>query len=393
MGAVHCLSVGPAFRAAHAVGQDWAHAAKQVADALAADGLPPAANLGFLYVTDHLAEDLGSILAFLRSRTGIEDWVGSVGIGVIAAGRGGETPDPHAAAEHFNRPAVAAMVGAFPAGGFRVFGPVARSLGDFRQAHGGWVAGHRPILGLVHADPRAPQTMEILTALAEASGAFLVGGLTSSRTAYAQIAERVVDGGASGVLFDEGVAVATGISQGCSPIGPVRRVSEAEDNIIVEIDGRPALDVLKEDMGELLSRDLKRALAYIHAALPIPGSDTGDYMVRNLVGIDPGRGLIGIGAEICEGDPILFTRRDHDAAAADLKRMLAGLAKRTGGAIKGGVYVSCIARGPNLFGEGAREIGMVTEALGPFPLVGFFANGEICRDRLYGYTGILTLFL
>jgi small ligand-binding sensory domain FIST len=76
-----------------------------------------------------------------------------------------------------------------------------------------------------------------------------------------------------------------------------------------------------------------------------------------------------------------------------MKRMLGGLAKRAGGAIKGGVYVSCIARGPNLFGAEAQELGLIAETLGEFPLVGFFANGEICRDRLYGYTGVLTLFL
>jgi small ligand-binding sensory domain FIST len=382
-------AIGPAFRAAHATGPDWGQAASAALAALESGGLPDGANLGFLYVTDHLAGDLGSILTFLRSRTGIEDWVGSVGIGVIAAGSGEMRH-----AEHFNRPAVAVMVGALPAEAFRVFAPVSDGLGEFRSTHGGWIDFHKPTLGLVHADPRAPRTVDILTGLAECSGAYLVGGLTSSRTTFSQIADRVVEGGASGVLFGESVAVATGISQGCSPIGPARPITRAEDNVIAEIDGRPALDVLKEDMGELLSRDLKRALTYIHAALPIPGSDTGDYLVRNLVGIDPSRGLIGIGAEVAPGDPILFTRRDHDAAEADLKRMLAGLARRTAGSpIKGGVYVSCIARGPNLFGEDARELGLVAEALGEFPLVGFFANGEICRDRLYGYTGILTLFL
>ncbi len=385
-----CAAFNPpaAFRAAHATGQDWAQAAKAAADLLQDGGLPAGANLGFLYVTDHLAGDLASILAFLRSRTGIADWVGTVGIGVLAAGAG-----TTARAEHFDLPAVAAMVGAFPAGAFRIFEPVADGLGAFMQSHSSWVEGHHPLLGLVHADPRAPRAVEMVSGLAEASGAYLVGGLTSSRAGFPQIADKVVEGGASGVLFADSVAVATGLSQGCSPIGPVHTITAAQDNVVAEIDDRPALEVLKADMGELLSRDLKRALGYIHAALPIPGSDTGDYLVRNLVGIDPARGLIGIGADIAVGDAILFTRRDHDAARADMRRMLAGLAKRTGGTVKGGVYVSCIARGPNLFGPEAEELALIAEALGAFPLVGFFANGEICRDRLYGYTGVLTLFL
>ncbi|MEE8224028.1 MAG: FIST C-terminal domain-containing protein, partial [Alphaproteobacteria bacterium] len=59
---------------------------------------------------------------------------------------------------------------------------------------------------------------------------------------------------------------------------------------------------------------------------------------------------------------------------------------------RGALYYSCVARGPNLFGDGSVELGTVAEALGDVPLVGFFANGEICNNRLYGYTGVLTLF-
>lgn len=376
-----------AFRAAHATGRDWGQVAKAVCDALDSGGLPEGANLGFLYVTDHLAGEMGSILTFLRSRTGVADWVGTTGVGVLAAGAGESQR-----AEYFDRPAAAAMVARLPAEGFRVFAPCDGPDG-FRRSHGSWIAARQPTLGLVHADPRAPQTLEQLSDLAAASGAYLVGGLTSSRAGFPQIAERVVDGGVSGVLFAADVVVATGLSQGCSPIGPVRVVTEAADGVVAEIDDRPALDVLKEDMGELLARDLKRALGYIHVALPITGSDTGDYLVRNLVGIDPAQKLIGVGAELEPGDRILFTRRDHDAAEADLKRMLAGLGKRVDRPIKGGIYVSCVARGPHLFGEGAQELGLISDALGEFPLVGFFANGEICRDRLYGYTGVLTVFL
>ena len=60
---------------------------------------------------------------------------------------------------------------------------------------------------------------------------------------------------------------------------------------------------------------------------------------------------------------------------------------------KGAVYVSCLARGPNLFGDDSEELRQVQTAIGDVPLVGFFANGEISHDRLYGYTGVLTLFL
>ena len=100
--------------------------------------------------------------------------------------------------------------------------------------------------------------------------------------------------------------IATGLTQGCTPIGQAHKITRAQNNIIVEIDGRPALDVFKEDIGELLARDLRRVAGYIFAALPITGSDTGDYLVRNLVGIDPNHGLIAIGDMVEPGRSIMF---------------------------------------------------------------------------------------
>ncbi len=66
------------FKAAHSAADHWAHAAKACVDSLLP--LPAGANLGFVYSTDRLAEDFGSILAYLRQKTGIEHGVGIVGI-------------------------------------------------------------------------------------------------------------------------------------------------------------------------------------------------------------------------------------------------------------------------------------------------------------------------
>jgi small ligand-binding sensory domain FIST len=89
----------------------------------------------------------------------------------------------------------------------------------------------------------------------------------------------------------------------------------------------------------------------------------------------------------------MFCRRDGDAAREDMLRMLTDLAKRARGQIRGGVYYSCLGRGRYQFGENSEELKMIQEQLGDFPLVGFFANGEISHNRLYGYTGVLTLFI
>ncbi len=159
------------------------------------------------------------------------------------------------------------------------------------------------------------------------------------------------------------------------------------------LDGRPALEVFNEDIGEVLARDLSRTAGYIFAGLPIEGSDTGDYLVRNLVGIDPENGYVAIGELVDPGQRLMFCKRDTATARKDLNRMLNDLKRSLVRPPRGGLYFSCLGRGAGLFGPGSAELGTISAALGEVPLVGFYANGEICHDRLYGYTGILTLFL
>jgi small ligand-binding sensory domain FIST len=141
-----------------------------------------------------------------------------------------------------------------------------------------------------------------------------------------------------------------------------------------------------------LSRDLMRIGGQIFVGLPIQGSDTGDYLVRNLVGIDPNEGLVAVGDAVEQGRELMFCRRDTATAREDLDRMLRSLKGRLRAPPRGGVYCSCLGRGANLFGPDSAELKQIRDTLGDFPLVGFYASGEISQDRLYGYTGVLTLF-
>lgn len=369
-----------AFKAAHATGPDWGRVAKACLEDLGAP--PPGANLGFLYATDPLAADMASLLTFLRERTGIEHWVGTVGLGISTGG-----------AETYDEPAATLLVCALPDDSFRLM-PSLRAAGDAADVlDGGWSAAQVPLFGIVHGDPRNTDLPDILSGLSQSLPAFLVGGLSASRGDTPQIADRLTEGGLSGVLFSAELPVSVGLTQGCSPIGPVRQITAAEHNVVMEIDGRPALEVFKEDIGELLAHDLRRVSGYIYVAFPITGSDTGDYLVRNLTGIDLENACISVGELIEPGRSLMFCRRDHDAAKQDLKRMLADLNQRTAGQAKAGLYFSCLARGQNLFGSDSEELKMIRQELGDIPLAGFFANGEISNDRLYGYTGVLALFL
>ncbi len=374
-----------AFKAGHGAGADWGSAVKACMDSLEAPA--EGANLGLLYATDALAADLSSVLTFLRERTGIEHWVGNVGFGVAASG-----------IEYHNRPALSVLTAALPEAAFRVMAPVTNQAGAgeieaFAEQQAEWLAQHQGLFGVVHGDPRNQNIAEIVTQAAARTSGFLVGGMTASRGPYHQIAGRVTEAGLSGVLFAPEVPVAVGLTQGCSLIAAARTITEAKDDVITAIDGRPALDVFKEDIGELLAHDLRRVGGYIFAAFPIADSDTGDYLVRNLTGIDPGQGWISVAEPVEAGRRIQFCRRDHDAALTDLKRMVRDVKARAGATPKAALYFSCIARGPSLFGDDSEELRLIEAELGEIPLSGFFGNGEIFNNRLYTFTGVLALFL
>jgi len=343
------------------------------------------ATLGILYVSEPAAPALPQLVRDLAAGTGVASWVGGVGLGICAG-----------AEEIYDRPAAAVMIAPLPVDSFRLFGVTDDPAADLPRQHASWIEKAQPSLGLVHADPRCADLIQATIDTGTASGAFLVGGLVSHRCETPLLAGSGPDAlgaaGISGLLLTPEVSVATALTQGCIPIGPVRRIDEARDNVVMAIDGRPALAVFLDDIGPDLARDPRGVGGIIFAGLPVQGSDTGDYLVRNLVGIDPRQGWIALGAEVAPGDLILFCRRDPESARADLDRMLRQLAGRLQGPPKAGIYVSCIARGAALFGEPGVETGMIRDRFGDIPLIGFFANGEISRDRLYGHTGVLTLF-
>ena len=370
------------FAAATAAGEPESLAAQCIAGLSAVDG----ATLGILYTTEPAAPALPELLGTLAEHTGIRSWVGGVGLGVCSA-----------TSEIFDQPAAVVMTAALPPEDFRIFAATADPGSDLPRQHSSWIEGVQPVLALVHADPRCRDMQKAATDTASASGAYLVGGLVSHRCPnplFAMAAGEDAGGseGLAGLMLAPGVAVATGLTQGCVPVGPVHRVDEARDNVVMVVDGRPALAVFCEDIGPELAADLRRVGGLIFAGLPVAGSDTGDYLVRNLLAIDAGRGWLVLGAEVAAGDSILFCRRDPESARRDMTRMVRQLAGRLSGPPKAGVYVSCVARGAALFGDAGVETGLIRETLGEFPLIGFFANGEISRDRLYGHTGVLTLF-
>jgi small ligand-binding sensory domain FIST len=399
----------PGFLVGHATHPDWraalALAAVQLDAASAAHEASAAGplSLGFCYFTDAYAAHAQALVAELRLRWPGVAWVGCVGVGVCASG-----------VEYIDEPALALMLTALPAGRFQVFSG-ARKLqrGDAYSA-------------LVHADPGTPDLAELIGEMSDrtASG-YLFGGLASSRGAAVHMADGVWRGGLSGVAFTRDVALVSRVTQGCQPVGPTRTVTACERNLVLELDGQPALPALLRDLGIASLDDPRSVMPRLRAtlvgltdahdvALALGGRDGGqfgtDTRVRHLIGLDPGRQAVAVADAVQRGQRLAFCQRDVAAARRDLVRIcseirdelspemlpaMAGFAAPHAEAprrILGALYVSCTGRGGSHFGGPSAELKTVQHALGDVPLVGFFAAGEIARHHLYGYTGVLTVF-
>ncbi len=248
-------------------------------------------------------------------------------------------------------------------------------------------------LGIVHGNPlQAGFTPTFEALCASMSDTFFVGGLSSAYSIAPQILNQVTDSLISGVLFKDSADSIVSHTQGCTPVQDSHVITRCDRNLVIELDHRPALEVFKEDIGEVLARDLEKIGGYIFVGFPVPHTDTNDYLVRNIIGFDLDNSVIAIGELVEEGLSMMFCRRDGNSAIEDLQRMLQDISSRISTPPKGALYYSCIARGRNQFGEDSAELKIIQQHLGDVPLVGFFANGEILHNRLYGYTGVLTLF-
>lgn len=398
------------FPYAHAAHADWSQALERCLAELdlqsKLDDCARDPNLGFAYLTEALQPHAQEIVERLRARTGIAHWVGASGAGICATG----TEYPEGAA-------LAVMLGRFAPGSFSVFSGVQRPPALAARTASGASAAYT---ALVHADPNTPELPELIVDMAgKVETNYLFGGLACGEGPFTLIADRALAGGLSGVVFAGDVGLVSRVSQGCYPFAAERLVTRSQDNVIFELDGEQAFDVLLRDAGipervrfggpnEL--RAALEPLARRGLFVGISPSDTGayrertrtsDYVVRHIMAVDPGEGSVSVAAPVCDGARVAFCARDEAAARKDLVRICTQIREHldergeTGGAAvtaRGAVYVSCNGRGRHLFGRPGEELHIIRQQLGEVPLVGFFANGEIGGQNLYGFTGVLTVF-
>ena len=189
-----------------------------------------------------------------------------------------------------------------------------------------------------------------------------------------------------------------GASLACAPIGAAHRVTAARDNILIELDGRPAYEVFAEAAGPLAD-DLARALAFVFIGLPLdPGAERierGRYLVRNIIGPAPNRGCLAVAHRPKVGDTVALLLRDGERARNDLKETLAEMAAGLSKPPAFGLYFDCVSRGSGLYHIPDHDSAYIRQYLGDFPLIGFFTGCEIGplggATRWLQYSGVLVL--
>jgi small ligand-binding sensory domain FIST len=376
------LSVSP--EAAEAAGE----AAREAAAALG--GAP--VDLAFVFLSaDHFG-DAEEALEAVEEELQPAHVLGCVAEGVVARDR-----------ELEDGPAVAVWAASLPDAVIETFQSVALDTDEGVAVTGIPNLDDADLVTLL-VDPFTYPAGGFLSKLNEEEDAVpLVGGLAAGDgepdTQALFLDGEVLYEGAVGAVL-RGVPVRTVVSQGCEPVGRDSVITNAEDNVVFELAGEPALERLKGDLATLTpEQERSAARGGVLAGLVIDENRAdyrrGDYLMRGLVGVDEETGALAVGEAVRVGQTLRFHVRDADSADADLRENLSSAlnAERAAGTL----LFTCNGRGTNLFSSPDHDARVAAELLDGDALAGFFCAGEIGpvggKPFLHGFTATAAIFL
>ncbi len=362
----------------------------EAATGATAEGSP--ADLVLVFASMHHADGLGRIAAEVRRRGLGRHVLGCTGESIV-----GEDREVEGAA--------ALSLWSIGLPGARLE-PLRLAFGDGQFAGWPeWATGPNPPPLILLGDPYSFPTDPFLKRLHEESpGTRVVGGMASGSHSPGGnrlvLDDRVFEDGAVAVRVDGPLTIRTVVSQGCRPIGRPMIVTKAEGNLIQEVGRRPTLEVLRELFEILPPNDQRRVQEGLHVGRVIneyqDSFGRGDFLVRNVIGADEG-GAIAITDSVRVGQTVQFHVRDADSADEDLRALLESeLRGRPDAGVGGALLFSCNGRGSRLFPGPNHDVATIREILGPIPVAGFFAMGEIGpvggQNFVHGYTASIVLF-
>ncbi|HEX5367845.1 MAG TPA: FIST N-terminal domain-containing protein [Dehalococcoidia bacterium] len=381
-----------------ATGTDW-HEALDSALNEAMSGLQGAAvDLALLFASSDYALGYPELVATAQNRLGAGLLIGCSGQGVIGNDR-----------EVEGEPALSVLAFSLPGAYLSVFQVRQSDIQDDAATHA-WLANLSETAPDVHAwiilaDPFSFDSDALLTALSQAyPGMPLIGGLASGDFRLQKtdlfVGGEVVQEGAIVLALGGPYTVQTVVAQGAEPIGEPWTITGSNENLVETLGMRPALEIMIETLQSLPPDVQVRAQRNLLVGLAMneykDEFHRGDYLVRNILGVNQEEGWIAVGARPVTGQTLQFHMRDPKAADTDLLEMLTrARGEEAPGSPIGALLCACNGRGVGLFGTPDHDARMIRDVLDAIPLAGFFCNGEIGpvggKPFLHGYTASIAV--
>lgn len=373
------MRVGAALR----VTEDADVAAMEAADEVAQELGDEPCRLAVMFASPHHRDDLAGVGAAVGARLQADVRLGAVAQGVAGPAR-----------EVESEAALAVWAAAFEEGEAEPFRSWAVNRPEGGMAVAGWPDSRSGDLILLLADPFSYPAAQVARHVSEERpGHRILGGLVSGGRGASRllVGDEVHDEGAVGVVL-HGVDVRPVVSQGCRPVGEPLTITAAEDNLILELAGEPAVDRLKSLFDDVEPADRELMQSGLHLGLVadeyLEDFATGDFLIRSVMGVDQERGAVAVGDHVSVGQVVQFQVRDADSAHQDLLDHLDGPAE-------GALLFTCNGRGQRFFGEPDHDAGLLGEHL-TRAVAGAFCAGEIGpvgeRSFVHGFTASMAVF-
>jgi small ligand-binding sensory domain FIST len=355
------------------------------------------ADLAMLFCSPQHADHADHLAAEACQLLGTDNLLGCTGESIVGAGR-----------EVEDQPAMSLWLAHWPGVATSLF-----HLQFERTREGGVIQGWPEELAgdwqpgtflLLLGEPFSFPTDLLLDRLNEdRPGVPVIGGMASGGSEpghnHLFFGRKALAEGAVAALVSGPVRLRTVVSQGCRPIGRPFVVTKAERNVIYELGGKPALIQLKEIFDSLPTREQLLVQKALHVGRVVSEYqerfEQGDFLVRNVTGLDPAAGALAVGDYIRTGQTIQFHVRDQEAADAELRQLLAAARKASPGPA-GALLFTCNGRGTRMFSQPNHDAEALAQSLGPLPTAGFFAQGEIGpigrQNFMHGFTASVAIF-
>ena len=355
-------------------------------------------DVAFAFFTDAHREDAEALAETLWLELDPQAVVGCSAEGVIGAGR-----------EIERGPGLALLAGSLPGVRLHAFHVPARDWHDVLEDKADFAervgSGSETRGVIAFGDPFTTPLNPVLNMFNDAvPGVPLVGGMASAaRSPGGNVLvhnDAVHGDGMVGISLSGPLQVETVVSQGCRPVGRPMVITRSRENVVEQLGGKPAMEMLRETVAGLEESDRQKLANGLFVGRAVSEYretfGRGDFLVRNVMGVDQETGSIAVNDLLRTGQTIQFHVRDAATAGEDLSTMLAAQASKEIVAAAGALLFSCTGRGSRMFKQPCHDAGAAAGAMPGTPVAGFFAAGEFGpvggKNFVHGHTASFALF-